>query len=246
MASVYVNEMRRFFVDKADKSETKLSGAEYKHLAEVLRARVGDKIILCPNDGRDYVYAIKALDKTSATLEYLYDYPNETECALDLTVYPALLKGDKTELVVQKLTELGVKNIRPFISEFTVQKSEKSDRLQRAAHEAAKQCGRAIIPSIDKPQTFDKVLPQLGDFDNVVFAYEGTYADGKRIDEVIRGDEKSVALIVGPEGGFSEKEVLALTDSGYMPVTLGKRILRAETASIAGSAVIMFLTGEWK
>ena len=239
--------MRRFFVDKTEQPFLKLAGNEYKHLAEVLRARIGDIVVLCPNDGRDYEYAVKAIDKTSATLEYIRDYPNKTETDATLTAYIALLKGDKTELAVQKLTELGVRRVVPFVSDFTVQRSEKTDRLKRAAHEASKQCGRAIIPEVGDVIPFDRILSELDKrFDAVVFAYEGAYADGKRLREIINGDEKSVAMIIGPEGGFSEKEVRALADAGHMPVTLGKRILRAETASIACAAVIMNLLGEWE
>lgn len=247
MASVYdEKKLRRFFVDKINKPSVRLTGNEYKHLADVLRARVGDVVVLCPNDGRDYEYSVSAIDKTSATLEYITDYANKTETTAELTAFIALLKGDKTELAVQKLTELGVRRIVPFISEFTVQKSEKTDRLKRAALEASKQCGRAVIPEVCDVVTFDK-LPRLTDgFDAVVFAYEGAYADGRRLREVISGNEKTAAMIVGPEGGFSEKEVRMLSEVGRLPVTLGKRILRAETASIACAAVIMNLLGEWE
>lgn len=247
MAGVYVEtNLKRFFVDKIDKPLLKLTGNEYRHLADVLRARAGDAIVLCPNDGRDYEYEITSIDKVSATLRYVRDYPNVTETNAEVTAFVALLKGDKTELAVQKLTELGVRRIVPFISEFTVQRSEKTERLKRAAHEASKQCGRAIIPEVSDVVTFDKLPPMLGSYDGVVFAYEGAYADGDRLGNAVSGDERSVAMIVGPEGGFSEKEVRMLVDAGYKPVTLGKRILRAETASIACAAVIMNILGEWE
>ncbi len=224
----------------------RVTGNEYKHLAEVLRARVGDKIILCPNDGRDYVYEAVAFDKSSVTLSYIDDYENDTEPGLNLSVFLSLLKGDKTEFAVQKLTELGVKKIFPFIGEYTVRNSEKSDRLRRAAHEASKQCGRAIIPEVSETIKFADVPHMLDGYDTVVFAYEGAYATGKRLGDVVRKNDKNIALIVGPEGGFSEAEVGIMTDNGYTPVTLGKRILRAETASVAGAAVIMQLAGEWE
>lgn len=238
--------MRRFFVEKTESPTVKLTGNEYKHLAEVLRARVGDVVVLCPNNGRDYEYRVTAIDRSSATLEYIRDYPNATEPQLALTAYIALLKGDKTELAVQKLTELGVRRIVPFVSEFTVQRSEKTERLRRAAQEASKQCGRAVIPEVADVLNFGELSASLCGYDAVVFAYEGAYADGKRLREVIRGNEKNVAMIVGPEGGFSKNEVHALSAAGHSPVTLGKRILRAETASIACAAVIMNLLGEWE
>ena len=93
--------MRRFFVEKADKPILKLTGDERKHLAEVLRARQGDRIVVCPNDGNDYIYEIVSFDKTSVTLEFIEQYVNPTEPDLFLCVYIALLKGDKTELEVR-------------------------------------------------------------------------------------------------------------------------------------------------
>lgn len=233
-------------MEKIERPLLKLTGNEHKHLAEVLRARAGDKIILCPNDGRDYIYEIRSFDKTSATLSYVNDCENNTEPELYLAVFPSLLKGDKTEFEVQKLTELGVKKISPFIGDYTVQKSEKSERLRRAAHEASKQCGRAVIPTVDDPIRFSDIIPALGEYDVVVFAYEGAYARGKRLGDVIKKSARRIALVVGPEGGFSEAEVKMMSECGYCPVTLGKRILRAETAAIAGAAVIMQLAGEWE
>lgn len=238
--------MRRFFVDNISKPVMELRGEERRHLADVLRARVGEKAILCPNDGKDYVYEIKAFTKDSITLGYVSETENTTEPSLDLCVMCALLKGDKTEFAVQKLTELGVKKIIPFVSEYTVQRSEKKDRLVRAAHEAAKQCGRAVIPEIRDILTFEQMTKELCGIDKVVFAYEGAYSKGKHLRDVVDPFDRNVALIVGPEGGFSEKEVRMLSESGYAPVTLGKRILRAETAAVAAAAVIMYICGEWE
>ncbi len=239
-------KVRRFFAEKADIPVMRLTGDERRHLADVLRARQGERIIVCPNDGYDYVYEITAFDKSSVTLSFVSREFNLTEPSLFLCAYIALLKGDKTEFEVQKLTELGVRRIVPFISERTVCRSEKSVRLRRAAHEASKQCGRAVIPDITETATFEEVLAELRGYDSVVFSYEGAYGNGKRINEVINGGEKRVALVTGPEGGFSDGEVARAADEGFCGVTLGKRILRAETAAIAGAAVIMQLCGEWK
>lgn len=238
--------MRRFFVEKADKPILKLTGDERKHLAEVLRARQGDRIVVCPNDGNDYIYEIVSFDKTSVTLEFIEQYVNPTEPDLFLCVYIALLKGDKTELEVQKLTELGVRKIVPFVCDRTVKNTEKTERLLRTAHEASKQCRRAVIPEISEVKNFQEVISELSKYDSSVFAYEGAYNAGLRLGDVIHGDEKSIALVIGPEGGFSDEEVTAALSAGIKSVTLGKRILRAETAAIAGAAVIMQLCGEWK
>lgn len=106
--------MRRFFTDKIEKPTMKLTGSERKHLAEVLRARVGERVVICPNDGRDYVYETTAFDKDSVTLSFIEDRDNPTEPELKLRAYIAVLKGDKTELEEQKLTELGAAKITPF------------------------------------------------------------------------------------------------------------------------------------
>lgn len=238
--------MRRFFTDKISKPEMLLGGAEHKHLAGVLRARVGEDVIVCTGDGIDYVYKIKSIDKRAAVLSYESESRNDTETDTHLTVFFAMLKGDKSELVVTKLTELGVKHIVPFVSEFTVKTGEKIDRMKRAALEACKQCGRAVIPDISDVISFKDVLSRVHDYDKVVFAYEGAYADGKRLRDVLDGKEKRVALIVGAEGGFSGNEVSALVGEDIPAVTLGKRIMRAETASIAAAAVILYICGEWE
>lgn len=238
--------MRRFFVDRADRPYAELTGAERKHLADVLRARTGDRVVLCPNDGRDHIYEITAFERDKVTLRYVEDIPNPTEPDLFLCVYVAMLKGDKTELEVQKLTELGARRIVPFTSEYTVKTGEKAERLRRAALEACKQCGRAIVPEVSDAVRFSEVISSLGSYDAAVFAYEGAYGGGLRLTDVIKGNEKKVALVIGPEGGFSENEVRLAENAGYRGVTLGKRILRAETAAIAGAAAIMQMCGEWK
>ena len=233
-------------MEKISKPDMAVDGAEHKHLAEVLRAKAGERIVLCPNDGKDYVYEITAVEKRRTVLGYVSETVNDTEAKLDLTVFFALLKGDKSELVVTKLTELGVKRIVPFVSEHTVKKGEKTDRLKRAAVEACKQCGRAVIPEVCEIIKFSDLCAMLDGYDKVVFAYEGAFAAGARLREIIDGTEKSVALIVGAEGGFAPHEVETISAKGVRAVTLGKRILRAETASIAAAAVILSLCGEWE
>ena len=238
--------MRRFFTDKINKPEMLIDGNEYKHVSEVLRAKVGENIIMCNGDGTDYVFQIKNIGKKDILLSYVSENKNETETNLDLTVFFALLKGDKSEFVVTKLTELGIKHIVPFISEYTVKTGEKTDRLERAAIEACKQCGRAVLPKIGKVIKFEEISKLSVNYDKMLFAYENAYVSGERIKNIISGKEQSIALVIGAEGGFSESESKLMLDNNIPAVTLGKRILRAETASIAASAVILSLCGEWE
>lgn len=238
--------MKRFFVEKLTRPLFVLEGAENKHLAEVLRAKKGDRVLLCTGDGFDYEYEIVGFSRSSTTLEYKSERLNTSEPELFLTVYFSMLKGDKSELVVQKLTELGVKRIVPFISEFSVSRPDKTDRLARAALEACKQCGRAVIPEVSGILSFKEMLDSLDKHEKTVFAYEDISKSSKTISDYLSGSEKDVALIIGPEGGFSEKEYRAIAfEKSIEPVSLGRRILRAETAAIAATAVILSLEGEW-
>ena len=196
MASIHVpSKMRRFFVDKIEKPIAKLYGNENKHLAEVLRSKKGDLIILCPQDKKDYFYEIIDFDKNSTTLKYIEEKENETEPSINLTVYFSLIKGDKSELVVQKLTELGVTKICPFISEYTVQKSDKIDRLKRVALEASKQCGRAIVPEINEVIKFNSMLDMLVNYDAVIFAYEDAFTNGKHKDDILSGTSQALLFL---------------------------------------------------
>ncbi len=238
--------MKRFFVDSLTEPYFTLTGAENRHLSEVLRAKVNDRVILCSGDGYDCEYEITGFSKNATTLRFVSRKLNDTEPALELTVYFAVLRGDRSELVVQKLTELGVRRIVPFISEFCVARPDKTERLERAAREACKQCGRAVIPEVSGIQSFADMTALLGRHEKIVFAYEDISRTPVSLPEYLDGGEKNIGLVIGPEGGFSETEYRILSqDMGIVPVSLGKRILRAETAAIAASSVILSIEGEW-
>lgn len=240
--------MKRFFVKNAD-DRIILSGDNHKHLALVLRAVPGEEVIVCPGDGFDYVYRITDLSKTQTELSYVCKRKNDKEPRIKLTVFSASMKSDKNELVAQKLTELGVSELFTFESEFTVAStsSNRTERMRRICEEACKQCGRAVIPRVNEEISFADVLKLSGQFDLVVFPYES--AEDVDIKSFIgsaseNSEIKNVALIVGAEGGFSKSEVDAAVAVGLTPVTMGKRILRAETANIVAAAAIMCELGE--
>ncbi len=243
--------MKRFFVDKIHNPMI-LTGDNHKHLSLVLRARIGDEIVLCPGDGNDYIYEISGISKRETRLTARGVAANPNEPTVRLTVFSALMKGDKNEWAAQKLTELGVSEIVPFYSEHTVAKPSPSraERLRRICEEAAKQCGRAVVPIVGAEISFETVLSRVSRFDLVVFPYEKAEAadiqsflqDGTASGAQIR----SAALIVGSEGGFSDTEAEKAVAAGLMPVTMGKRILRAETANIAAAAVMMYALGEMR
>lgn len=243
--------MKRFFVPTISDTPI-LTGENHKHLSVVLRARPGESVVLCPQDGCDHICEIVRIEKTQTILKRLHTVANDKEPRVRLTVYSALMKGDKNEWAAQKLTELGVSEIVPFRSEFTVVKpSDKHrERLCRVCEEAAKQCGRAIVPNVGTPIDFSEIPDRMAQYDLVLFPYEK--ADGldirsyltDRIDTKGRDGIATAALIVGSEGGFSEREAQTLEAAGVRPVTMGKRILRAETANITAAAILMYALGE--
>ena len=243
--------MKRFFVDKIHNPMI-LTGDNHKHLSLVLRARIGDEIVLCPGDGNDYIYEISGISKRETRLTARGVAANPNEPTVRLTVFSALMKGDKNEWAAQKLTELGVSEIVPFYSEHTVARPSpaRAERLRRICEEAAKQCGRAVVPTVGAEISFETVLSRVSRFDLVVFPYEKAEAADIRSflqDRTASGAQiRSAALIVGSEGGFSDTEAEKAVAAGLMPVTMGKRILRAETANIAAAAVMMYALGEMR
>ena len=237
--------MRRYFIsNKPESNKIELTGEEHSHLAFVLRSKVGEEIIVCSGDGIEYVCEIKAITKTNTICEVKLTRKSQTETTCSVTLFQALIKPDNFELAVQKTTELGVKEIVPFTSQHSQISPNRINitRLNKIATEACKQCERAVVPQINKAVTFAEMLKKLAEFDAVVFANErvGT----KSISELNKSHKK-VAVLIGCEGGFSEEEKQQLLSlKNVISLTLGKRILKAETASIVTVALTMQQLGE--
>lgn len=225
-------------------------GEEFNHIANVLRHKVGDKICVIDGSGTDYDCVIQNIGKKSLTLMVVDAHDNNSETISDVTVFQALVKGEKFELIIQKLTELGVKNFIPFESEFCQVKKHTTrlDRLEKISIEALKQCGRSKKVNIQNILSFDEMLTQLKDFDVVIFAYENSINSLKKeyFFDKNKNLAKNVAIICGSEGGFSKSECeKILKNKNVIEITLGNRILRAETAVISLTSVVMFLLDEW-
>ena len=239
-------EIKRFFLDKSafDGSKFVITGEEYYHMTKVLRHKVGYKIIVCLNDGFDYYSTITRIDKDSliATLDKRVD--NDTRTRSNVTLMQALPKGDKFDFICQKAVELGVSRVVPFMSHNTNEDKVNHARCRRIMLEACKQCGRSCISHVDDVTTFDGVFDMLDDYDAVFMAYENEreHVLGDYIDVLDSAD--NIAVIVGSEGGFTEDEYKTLRDRGVHTFSLGKRILRAETASIVAVSLVMYLKGE--
>ena len=165
--------MRKIFITSIDGETVTLTGDSHSHLAYAMRSRVGDKVILCC-DKIDYNCEIIRITKNETIVKVGSYQPVTTEPDIQVTLYPAILKGDKMEFVVQKCTELGINEIRPFVSQNCECRvtAVRIDRLKKIAEEASKQCGRGIIPNISEVIDFSTLIQELSLYDLVVFPYE--------------------------------------------------------------------------
>lgn len=238
--------MPRFFVDEISET-TVLYGEDARHISKSLRMACGESLTLCDKNGSEAEGVIVSFSSDAVTLQVGAARPSQGEAATRLALYVALPKGDKLELVVQKAVELGVFEITPVITSRCISRPKESDlnkkreRLQRIALEAAKQCGRGIIPQVGSIIPLKTALLDMSRFENRFVLYEGN-CPALRPLLPQRGD--TIALFTGCEGGFSPEEITLCEQSGIRAVSLGRRILRCETASIAVIAAVMFHLGE--
>lgn len=235
--------MDRFFVSKDAIREDMacITGEDVAHITKVLRLQPGDRICLCDGAGKEYTACIKTTDKQAVTLRLEEARACKTEPPYAATLYQALPKAGKMEWIIQKCVELGVVAVQPVMAARCVANpadfEKKRIRYQRVANEAAKQCRRGILPQVQG------IRPLLDcDFSGhglVVLAYEEE--TDKRLHHVLAGARaRDIALIIGPEGGLTKEEAAALQARGAHSVSLGKRILRTETAGMAMLAMLLY------
>ena len=230
--------MPRFFVTKEQIEDNIITIAndDAHHIARSLRMAVGDVITVSDGCGTDHICKLTRIRDEECECEITESRASESESPLFITLCMAYPKGDKLETIIQKSVELGASRILPFESSRCIKrpKAEKLDkqlqRLSRIALEAAKQCGRSRIPEILPPTSFSGMLKVAKDSDIALFCYENE--SGYSLKDAMNDnkDVSSVAVIVGSEGGFSEDEACEATSAGCISVSLGKRILRCETA----------------
>lgn len=238
---------KRFFVEKIEYPSTSsvvLEGDEFTHAKVVQRVDAGDEIVLLDGSGREYFAIVASVEKKRLIANIVSAMEGDKEPKTDIYLLTGALKGDKTELVVQKATELGIKKIGVFSSQYcsAYMNDNKIERLNKVAKEAAKQCMRSRAPEIEYFDNFNAALNSCGGYDNKIFACE--FAESSDTDLAhLKG---SVALVVGSEGGFSKEEATLSKELGFSLISLGKRILRAETACIALTAITAFTLGELK
>ena len=240
--------MHRFFIKKESifKDEIVISGEDVQHISKVLRLQNGDRIVLCDGEGTDYLSTVESMDKHSIKVKVIHKEASKGEPAIDVVLYQGIPKSAKMDTIIQKCTEMGIKRIVPVSTARTVVRldSEKDERRKverwtKIAEEASKQSGRGRIPIIDMPMTLQEALMDASKLYTVIAPYE--LEDSVSIKEALCGERgSSIGFFVGPEGGFEDYEIEKVKNIGAVPVTLGSRVLRTETAGIVVLTVIMY------
>lgn len=241
--------MPRFFVDSQsiEGEYITIKGDDAHHISFSLRMAAGEEITVCDGKGNEYACELFRLDGETVSAKIKEKRKGEGESPVEIHLYQAFPKGDKLELIIQKAVELGVKSITPFESERCVKrpKADKIDkqllRMNKIAFEAAKQCGRACLPEVKAPLSFSEMLKKASECELAVFCYEDCRTQSLRELLTKKGEGvRSLAVVIGSEGGFSLSEANSAEEAGMIPVSLGKRILRCETAPIFALSSIAF------
>ncbi len=238
--------MPRFFVnaDQIEENTVVLFGDDAHHVSRSLRMAVGETITVCDGAGTEYLCRLSAFLPDCVCADILQKMPSETEPPYRAIVWQALPKGEKLDSIIQKSVECGASEIALFESERCIvrmkdgENGKKTDRRNRIAQEAAKQSGRGIIPCVLPPVSFREAVKQAAGADLPLFCYEGagtrslhTVLSDFHVTDTKAMQHPTVSIMVGSEGGFSEKEAKAAQEAGMIPVNLGPRILRTETAA---------------
>jgi len=241
--------MYHFYVEpEAVSADTvRISGGDVNHIKNVLRMHPGEQIVILDGSGMEYRCEIEAIAE-EVLARILEAKKTEAELSVRLLLFQGLPKKDKMELIIQKAVELGVSEIIPVLTKRTVVKLEdkkkeqkKLERWQAIAEAAAKQSGRGVIPKVCEAVKFSEAVKMAEELDESLIPYE--LAEGMdEARERIRSlhGKNTIGIFIGPEGGFAEEEIAVAAKAGIHPITLGKRILRTETAGLCILSVIMF------
>jgi len=237
--------MTRLILDKTIQPQTTvtLTGEKTHYLSTVIRCRVDEIIIVTDSTGTAYSGRISAITKKQTTIEIAGPFDQNNESSLDIILLQGLLKGEKMDLVIQKATELGVAEIVPVITERSqLRTTRKLQRWQKIAEEASRQSGRNRIPLIHEPEAFETAIVSQGLNKGIIFWEEKGAPFSAAVAEL--KNENRIVLCIGPEGGFSAQEVRAASQNSFVVTSMGKRILRAETAAISAVAIVQYSLGD--
>ena len=243
--------MVRFFVsaEELEGQELVLTGENAQH-AKVLRLKAGEQVLVCDGEGHECLCQVLSLDAGELEVSVLERRVSETEAAVRVSVYMAFPKADKLEHVIQKATELGAWEIVAFPSSRCVSRPDdkslkkKLERWQKIAASAAEQSGRGRIPEVIVLDSYRAALERVAQADRPILLYENERATTLKM-ALEEAPLSTVSILSGPEGGLEEKEVRQAMDAGIRVCTLGKRILRCETAPLCALSAIMYAAGEF-
>lgn len=244
--------MQHFFVNASQIEETQIiiEGSDVNHIKNVLRMRPGEEVSV--SDGisdTEYRCAVDSFEDDKVILKLLFKKEANVELPVEVVLYQGLPKSDKMEFIIQKCVELGVRRIVPVAMKRSVMKldgkhaSSKVERWQKIAEAAAKQSQRGVIPEVAQVMTYKEALKDAANLNVKLLPYE--LCEDDVTTKAMFGQLKSgdrIGILIGPEGGFDEGEVASAKEEGFVPVTLGKRILRTETAGMATLCFIMYET----
>lgn len=241
--------MHHFFVTPSQVEGTRIyiEGTDVNHMKNVLRMKSGEKLMVSDGNNKKYLCEVLFYEEGRAAVTILEEQEADTELASRIYLFQGLPKGDKMELIVQKTVELGVHAIIPVATRRAVVKldekkaAKRIERWNGIAKSAAEQAGRAVIPEVGEVQSFKEALKSAEAMDVVLIPYElceGMEATRELIHSIRPG--QSVGIFIGPEGGFEKDEVEEAVRRGAFPITLGRRILRTETAGLAMLSILMF------
>lgn len=242
--------MYRFFVEPGQIGDGKIEiiGPDVNHIRNVLRMRPGEEVLVCCGDEWEYTCRIVAFEEEKVWSEIIDTQKPGKELLSRICLFQCLPKSDKMEWIIQKAVELGASEVVPVSSKRCVVKLDqkkaehKVSRWNGVAASAAKQSKRMIVPEVQRVMSFQKALEYAKTMDVQLIPYEkaeGIAAARRRLSEIQAG--QSIAVFIGPEGGFEEEEVSMAVEQGFSPISLGKRILRTETAGMTVLSILMYL-----
>ena len=246
--------MYHFYTERSNITQDKvtLTGDDVNHIRNVLRMKTGEELIVCDGEGTDHYCRIASFDGGCVTADIIESFGSKSELDTRLYLFQGMPKKDKMELIIQKAVELGVYEIIPVMTKRVIVKlddekkeTRKLERWQSIAESAAKQSGRGIIPRIHEVMDYRSALEYAKTLDVSLIPYENadsTACGMENSRSIIRDlhGKSSVGVFIGPEGGFEESEVAKAVEAGFKCISLGRRILRTETAGLAILSVIMF------
>lgn len=235
--------MYKFFVanNQVKDNEIEIIGEDVNHIKNVIRLKIGEKIAICNREtSESYITNIINIYKEKIICSILDKDIHTTESNVNIDIYQGIPKSDKMEYIIQKTTELGVKHIYPVTLERCIVKIDKKDetkkilRWQKIAEASAKQSKRDFIPKIENFVNLENICKNIQKYDIILIAYENEESNTikKELQKIVKNENINIGVVIGPEGGLAEKEVDTLIEAGAKCVTLGKRILRTETAPI--------------